>query len=61
MTRSMRMAYVKAYADYTDDELLEKADYWCCRNPELAWEWREAWAIRCVEGKHVPQHVDECA
>lgn len=61
MTRSMRMAYVKAYADYTDNELLDFAVRWHCRDHEIAWQYREAWAIRCVEGKDVPQHVDECA
>ena len=51
MTRSLRMAYVRARADYDDQELLEFATRWHCADPEIAWQFREAWAIRCVEGK----------
>lgn len=49
-SRSMRMAYVKARADYTDQELLWQAVRWHCRDADVAWQYREAWAIRCVEG-----------
>ena len=50
-TKSMRMAYEKASADYTDEELLVCARKWHCRDGEIAWQFREAWAIRCIEGK----------
>lgn len=59
MTRAMRMAYVIAHrSDYTDSELLKIADEWRFVNPELAWQWREARAIRCVEGKEVDVGAD---
>ena len=51
MTRAMRMARVRAEADYTDRELLEQAVRWHCADPVIAWQFREAWAIRCVDGK----------
>ena len=51
MTRAMRMARVRAEADYTDRELLEQAVRWHTVDPGIAWQFREAWAIRCVEGK----------
>lgn len=47
------MAYVCARAGFRDAELLEMAAYWHLRNPAIAWQYREAWAIRCVEGKEV--------
>lgn len=53
MTRDMAMAYVKARADFTDAELLFRALAWHNVNEQLAWQYREAWAIRCVEGKEV--------
>lgn len=54
VSRSMAMARVIALrSGYTDDELLEQAVRWHCVNPRLAWQYREAWAIRCVEGKEV--------
>lgn len=43
------MAYVKASADYTDQELLWQAVRWHCRDADVSWQYREAWAIRCVE------------
>ena len=45
------MASVRARAWYTDEELLEMAALWHARDPRIAWQWREAWAIRCVDGK----------
>lgn len=51
MSRDMRMAYVRARADYTDMELLDMAILWHTSEPVFAWQFREAWAIRCVEGK----------
>lgn len=53
MTRDMAMAYVKARADFTDAELLFRAHAWHTVNEQLAWQYREAWAIRCVEGKEM--------
>lgn len=57
MTRAMRMAQVRARADYTDRELLEQAVRWHCVDPVIAWQFREAWAIRCIEGKEVEDGV----
>lgn len=51
MSREMLMARVRARAAYTDDELLVYALKWHLADPWLAWQFREAWAIRCIEGK----------
>lgn len=53
MKRSEAYARARARADFTDEELLLWAVHWHCRDPEIAWQFREAWAIRCVEGKEV--------
>lgn len=49
----MAMAYAIARADFSDDELLRFARRWHYTDPVIAWRYREAWAIRCVEGKEV--------
>lgn len=59
MTRAMRMAHVRARADYSDRELLEQAVRWHCVDPVIAWQFREAWAIRCIEGKEVDSENQE--
>lgn len=51
VTRDQMMASVRARAWYTDEELLDLAVLWHSRDPRIAWQWREAWAIRCVDGK----------
>lgn len=51
VTRDMAMAYAIARADYTDTELVDRAVEWRWANPGIAWQYREAWAIRCVGGK----------
>lgn len=56
VSRDMRMAYARARADYTDMELLDMAILWHTSEPVLAWQFREAWAIRCVEGKEMIGH-----
>ena len=50
-SRSECMALVRARAAFTDAELLDEAARWHMVDPRIAWEYREAWAIRCVEGK----------
>ena len=47
----MGMAYAIARAGFSDDELLRFARRWHHTDPVIAWQYREAWAIRCVEGK----------
>ena len=49
----MAMAYAIARADFSDDSLLGFALRWHHTDPVIAWQYREAWAIRCVEGKEV--------
>ena len=51
ISRGECMALARARADYTDEELLDEAQRWHCVDARIAWEFREAWAIRCVEGK----------
>lgn len=51
MTRHEVMAVVRARAGFTDSELLDEAQRWHMVDPRIAWEYREAWAIRCVDGK----------
>ena len=49
----MGMAYAIARAGFSDDELLRFARRWHYTDTVIAWRYREAWAIRCVEGKEV--------
>lgn len=51
MSRDLRWAHARAAADYTDTELLRFARKYHCTDPVLAWQFREAWAIRCVNGR----------
>lgn len=51
--REVRTAYLIAWrTDFTGDEILDRAVYWAAYDAVRAWVWREAWAIRCVEGRH---------
>lgn len=48
--RRDRMASARARSGYTDSELLEAAAALAGRREySLADEWRQAWAIRCVD------------